>query len=223
MSSSKQKINIAVGDVKFKVYNVYQNIRKMFVYRNDGTIGTDDESLMPEAIPREAFISEMNHKEFVIISGKTRHGTLVVMLLAPGSKYASRSSSFNQLMRMVPKKVDEVMIVSENTLSTHIHRVINRYVSEHDSVYVAAHTYKQFIIEVPKHVSVPEHTIMSEAEVQELIDEYYIEISNLQKILDSDPMAIWIGARAGDVIRIRRISEVAGHSIAYRLCVTKHQ
>lgn len=204
---------MSIGGTKFRAYDVYKNIHTMYEYRGGE---------QPEMISRDKFIINMNHKEYTTIVGETRNGTLAVMMLAPGAKYAKRSASFKQLLRFIPKKVYDVMVVSDEPLSSHIHKVIAAHLDNvTEPMHISTHLYKQFIVEVPKHVSVPEHTIMSEEEIAVLVNEYYIRLETLPKILDTDVMAVWIGARAGDVIRIKRVSEVAGYSIAYRYCVTK--
>src|SRR5665647_2709100 len=64
-------------------------------------------------------------------------------------------------------------------------------------------------LNVLKHEMVPEHTIMSEEEVNELLARYGIELKQLPKILVTDPACKEIGARKDNVIKIRRRSLTA--------------
>lgn len=69
------------------------------------------------------------------------------------------------------------------------------------------------------HDLVPEHDIVTEKEIVEIEKEYGVSREQLPKIKAGDPAAKAIGARPGDVIRIKRESETAGHHTVYRYCV----
>ncbi|MHA1596955.1 MAG: DNA-directed RNA polymerase subunit H [Candidatus Asgardarchaeia archaeon] len=78
---------------------------------------------------------------------------------------------------------------------------------------------KEFPINLMDHVLVPKHEIMSKEEVKKLINKYGILPEQLPWIRSTDPVVKAIGARPGDVIRIRRKSDTAGESIYYRYVV----
>lgn len=69
------------------------------------------------------------------------------------------------------------------------------------------------------HDLVPLHTIISEKERGELLKKYNIEPNQLPKILDTDPVSIFIGAKSGQIVKIIRNSHTAKESIAYRFVV----
>ena len=68
---------------------------------------------------------------------------------------------------------------------------------------------------------VPDHKIMSEDEVSDLLARYNITTEQLPKIYHDDPAVKTIGASADDVIRIIRASHTAGRAEAYRLVVRR--
>lgn len=74
-------------------------------------------------------------------------------------------------------------------------------------------------MEVRKHVLVPPHELMSEAEVEELLAIYGITKKELPRIKINDPAIKDLGAKSGDVIRIKRISPISGISYYYRVVV----
>jgi len=76
-------------------------------------------------------------------------------------------------------------------------------------------------LNVLEHVMVPDHKIMSEEEVSELLSTYKISTEQLPKIYHDDPAVKVIGAKAGDVIRIIRISHTAGRAESYRLVIKR--
>jgi hypothetical protein len=69
------------------------------------------------------------------------------------------------------------------------------------------------------HQYVPNHTILSENEVDEMMKKYnVIEKSQLPDISRYDPVALAIGMRPGEVCRIDRPSKSAISSLYYRVC-----
>ncbi len=76
-------------------------------------------------------------------------------------------------------------------------------------------------LNVLEHVMVPDHKIMSDEEVSELLLRYNITTEQLPKIYHDDPAVREIGANADDVIRIIRKSQTAGRAEAYRLVVKR--
>ena len=76
-------------------------------------------------------------------------------------------------------------------------------------------------LNVLKHVMVPDHTIMSEEEISELLSRYNITTEQLPKVFHDDPAVKTIGANVDDVIRIVRASHTAGRAEAYRLVIKR--
>ena len=61
-------------------------------------------------------------------------------------------------------------------------------------------------IDVLLHYLVPRHILLTNKETQDLLDKYKISVIDLPQIFDKDPVAIAIGAKEGDVIKIIRES-----------------
>ena len=59
----------------------------------------------------------------------------------------------------------------------------------------------------------------TEAEIQDIIDKYAIDVKQLPKILVQDPAIQLLGAKIGDVIKITRDSPTAGAYVMYRYCI----
>ena len=70
-----------------------------------------------------------------------------------------------------------------------------------------------------KHELVPNHEILTPKEVEELLQKYRINLSQLPRIKVSDVAVIAIGGKSGDIIKITRRSPTAGEHVAYRLVV----
>jgi len=80
---------------------------------------------------------------------------------------------------------------------------------------------KQFDIMV--HRLVPLHEIISEKERDELFKKYNIKQDQLPRILDTDPVAVSIGAKPGQVLKITRKSQTAKKAVAYRLVIESNK
>ena len=76
-------------------------------------------------------------------------------------------------------------------------------------------------LNVLDHVMVPDHQIMSEEEVSELLSHYNITTEQLPKIYNDDPAVKTIGAEVDDVIKVIRASHTAGRAEAYRLVIKR--
>jgi DNA-directed RNA polymerase subunit H (RpoH/RPB5) len=72
---------------------------------------------------------------------------------------------------------------------------------------------------ITRHVLVPDHIILTDNEKQSLLKSLKIELNQLPKIFDTDPVSISIGAKSGQILKIIRNSHTAKKSIAYRLVI----
>lgn len=70
-----------------------------------------------------------------------------------------------------------------------------------------------------KHMLVPKHEILTLEEKEEVLAKYRVKPYQLPWIKASDPAAIAIGARPGDILRIIRESPTAGKYISYRYVI----
>lgn len=75
---------------------------------------------------------------------------------------------------------------------------------------------RDFIFE---HELVPKHTILSKEEAEEVLERYHIKPYQLPYIRASDPAAVAIDAKPGDIVKIVRKSSTAGEIVVYRYVV----
>jgi DNA-directed RNA polymerase subunit H (RpoH/RPB5) len=73
------------------------------------------------------------------------------------------------------------------------------------------------------HRLVPLHEIISEKERDDLFKKYNIKQDQLPRILDTDPVAVSIGAKPGQVLKITRKSQTAKNSVAFRLVIESNK
>lgn len=67
-------------------------------------------------------------------------------------------------------------------------------------------TKKAIKIDVLAHELVPNHTILTKQEVEQLLKDYSIRLVNLPRIYEDDPATKALGAKEGDVLKIIRKS-----------------
>jgi DNA-directed RNA polymerase subunit H len=78
-------------------------------------------------------------------------------------------------------------------------------------------------LEIMRHNLVPTHEIISEKEQKEIMEKFNITPDQLPKILNTDPVSIFIGAQPGQIIKITRESRTAKEAVAYRLVVESNE
>ena len=71
--------------------------------------------------------------------------------------------------------------------------------------------------DVSKHQLVPKHSKLSDAEKQKLLERYSVSIRELPRIIRKDSAISKLSPKAGDIIKIERVSKTAGVSQYYRV------
>ncbi len=78
-------------------------------------------------------------------------------------------------------------------------------------------------IDVLLHKFVPKHVLLTKDESQQLLDKYNIEVNDLPQVFEKDPVAIAIGAKEGDIIKIIRDSNTTVKKVNYYRYVKKEK
>jgi|YelNatPaOPRAMG01_1025707.scaffolds.fasta_scaffold20920_1 DNA-directed RNA polymerase subunit H len=71
------------------------------------------------------------------------------------------------------------------------------------------------------HVLVPKHEILTREEAIKILHELNAKPEDLPLIKASDPVVKALGAKPGDILRIYRVSQTAGVTIAYRYVTSR--
>ena len=78
-------------------------------------------------------------------------------------------------------------------------------------------------IDVLLHKFVPKHVLLTKEESQNLLEKYQIDVNDLPQMFEKDPVAIAIGAKEGDIVKISRDSSTTVRSIDYYRHVKKEK
>ncbi len=78
-------------------------------------------------------------------------------------------------------------------------------------------------IDVLLHELVPKHILLTKEETDELLDKYKIDLIDLPQMFEKDPVAIAIGAKEGDVVKIIRDSQTTVSKVIYYRYVKKEK
>jgi len=82
---------------------------------------------------------------------------------------------------------------------------------------------KKCKIDVLLHELVPKHLLLTKDETEELLEKYQITLLDLPQMFEKDPVAIAIGAKEGDVVKIVRDSHTTVKNISYYRFVKKEK
>ena len=78
-------------------------------------------------------------------------------------------------------------------------------------------------IDVLLHKFVPQHILLTKEEAQELLNKYKIDVNDLPQMFEKDPVAIAIGAKEGDIVKIVRDSSTTVRTVDYFRYVKKEK
>jgi DNA-directed RNA polymerase subunit H len=74
------------------------------------------------------------------------------------------------------------------------------------------------MVDVSQHELVPDHTVLDDAGIEDVLEEYDIKKTDLPKLKRLDPAAP-DDASVGDVVKVTRDSRTTDQAVVYRLVV----
>lgn len=117
------------------------------------------------------------------------------------------------------KKTDTLyIIIKDNVNETLINEL--KHIWERDGIFIVIESIKCLQFNILKHVLVPEHKVMSNSDVNDIMMRYNItDKVQFPDISRFDPVARAIGLRPGQVCNIIRPSKTSITTNYYRICV----
>lgn len=207
---------------------VYENVLKMTKYRD----------IILESTPEKDIASILASSKYSTLTGTNRHKEPVIIILVGNNDSSTKVDSFRTMLKNVyaeykkshkdHKDTDKIeFIVIGPSISKTIQKQISinskKSKSKHDTImetyknaYISLYTYTTFKIELPLGPNCFPHVILSPEEKEEFLKQERLDVTNMPKILVSDPQCIWIGARKGDIVKILRRNPLSITEIYYR-------
>jgi DNA-directed RNA polymerase subunit H len=228
------------------VISIYKNICQSFVNHRKLDIVSpiiEDKLFSQEIFTKGYIIIKCKKKDFNLNaqSKNLEKFTYIILyhfITSETLKAIDIKKIINKINVESKKKATDIIIVTQNALSTHAGNFLKDYSNqsdynnieeclyEHDDKYcncrknnIFTFTYSNFIIDITKHILVPEYTVLTKSQENKLLNDINIQKSNLPKIKKTDPMVVWSNGNAGDIMKFIRKEEVTGNSIYYRVIV----
>lgn len=115
-------------------------------------------------------------------------------------------------------KINLILLIDDSNTATALKLVKGHNLTVSD-IFIETFYHKQLQINITKHKDVPQHILMTKEEVEVMLKEENVTKSQLSRILTTDPVARYFGAKKGDIFKIIRPSLAAGQTKTYRLVV----
>jgi len=111
------------------------------------------------------------------------------------------------------KKINVIIVMLYKSAST-LEKYKKEYIFGRSGINVELWMAINFQFDITENNYVPKHEIYTQTENDINIAE--IPSAKLPRILISDPQVRYLGAKSGDIIKITRTSETAGHTVMYK-------
>ena len=137
-------------------------------------------------------------------------------------KIKDSNTNIQDFISKYGSKNNIILIFNNESISTAVTALLNKYdkLFQKNGGQLQYFTLRQLMFNPTKHEYVPIHTKLTEEEVKEFMKEYMTRTKiHMHVILQSDPIAKWIGLKHGDIVKINRYNENSGESFSYRSCI----
>uniref|UniRef100_A0A6A7GBA5 DNA-directed RNA polymerases I, II, and III subunit RPABC1 n=1 Tax=Hirondellea gigas TaxID=1518452 RepID=A0A6A7GBA5_9CRUS len=120
------------------------------------------------------------------------------------------------MRRLVSDGAKKAIIIIRETITPFAKKVL---LSLPSTIIVEQFQETELLVNITRHVLVPQHILLEEHEKKMLLEKYHLKDTQLPRIQKSDPVARYYGLLRGQVVKIVRPSETAGRYVTYRLVV----
>ena len=209
----------------------YDNIDLFFTHRN-----------IKRVSPKKSideFNKHMRSMGYIMIEGmaskreRLPDRNTIVVIISEQSTASRKKADFSKLIEQVRmgedfksgkdknyfNNTDLIFISNEKPVNEAVsgyEDIISELHERYADLYIETYTYEKLII-TPDNSIMPVHRIMNQKEVEDLNNDRLSNNSRRPAIPANDTAIVWLGARPGDVIEIKRPSGTTGYSINYRV------
>ena len=155
--------------------------------------------------------SEVENEEYTDIFGKDSGGKTIIVRI-PSKEVVGVSELREYRDEVEEKGYDHALFLALNKYTHYAKK-------EAKAAGIETFSIKFPFFNLFKHYLVPIHEFATDSEVKELETKYSIYKYQLPKISSEDPAVQFLGAKVGDVLKIKRESPTAGEIDVYRTVV----
>lgn len=116
------------------------------------------------------------------------------------------------------KPDDELIIITKDNLNDTLKKLLTQ-IYNNDKKFINVYDINRYLFNILNHEMVPQHIVLNEDEKQETMNYYYVtDIKKFPEISRYDPVALAIGLRPKQMVKIIRASPTAILTFYYRIC-----
>lgn len=161
----------------------------------------------------QEFSTKMQNLGYIMHSFKGQNAQKVlIFFFKKDSKYINSAPEFGKLLDK-HKDSQHIILITKKEVTVYIKRAI----LSRSHLKIDNYLHVNFIMELSKGPLCAEHEIIDIKSDPSVIIDIMALPDSLPAISITDPQIIWLGAKCGDVIRIRAKSELTGETIRYRV------
>lgn len=201
---------------------VNANIEEMLVHRGDDVTIFKEHllSMNKEDFETDRNVIDIQTSNTSVIYALTKK--LRKMIIDDLKEKIKDSNNIQEFTSKYGSKKNVIIVFNNESISTAVKSLLNKYdkIFQKSGGQLQYFTLQQLMFNPTKHVYVPTHTKLTDEEVKEFMKEYMTRTKmHMHVILQSDPIAKWIGLKHGDIVKINRYNENSGESFSYRSCI----
>ena len=197
------------------IYNSRKNLLEILEERGFSIANYSNFSITDVGI-----LTENNQLDMLLENASTKQKIYVkyyvTKLIKPQNIYDIVEDLFH-LESILEKKDDLMIIIKDEPNDTLLENIKDIWVT--DKIYISLVNIKRLQFNILKHILVPKHTILNENETELFMKKYNIlDNTQIPDISYFSPVAIVIGLRPNNIVKIERSSRTSIKSDFYRIC-----
>ena len=198
-----------------KIYRVRKTCHKMLQSRGYSVQeGSTDQSTEEF---RDQFGDQTSREQLTILVEKADSALDQIFVFFPEDEKVGVKPIKTYCERMKAEGVTNAIVVVRTNLTAFAKQAIREVCQRGFNIEYFRDA--ELLVDITEHTLVPNHKLLTDTEKVELLSRYRLKPSQLPRIQSTDPIARYLGLKAGQVVKITRASETAGRYITYRICM----
>jgi DNA-directed RNA polymerase I, II, and III subunit RPABC1 len=116
--------------------------------------------------------------------------------------------------------VNQSIIIMKHSITAFALRTLEDFNTNFKDKFIEYFEYSDLLINITKHVLVPNHKVLNEQEKQDIVKKYQLKKdAQLPKLFRTDAISRYYGLRKGDIVKVVRPSSTNTSYITYRVVV----